>query len=108
MPDSLSVQIERFVDDAFPGFVECSLLDADGAIHLFLEKVPVVTTEKLRKDDGYPRPGYLACTVEQELRDPSGLPLLQVNTVHPWGIESLAGEKRFLVRASQVRSDRAV
>jgi hypothetical protein len=108
MSDSLAVQVERFVDEAFPGFVECSLLDAEGATHLFVEKVPVVTAENLNKDDDYPRPGYFACAVEQELRDSSGLVLLQVNTMHPWGIESLDGKSSFLVHASQVRSDRAV
>ncbi len=108
MPDSLAVQVDRFVDEAFPGFVECSLLDAEGATHLFIEKVPVVTTENLRKDDSYPKPGYFACAVEQELRDSSGLVLLQVDTLNPLGIESLDGKSRFLVHASQVRRDRAV
>jgi hypothetical protein len=108
MPDSLEVQVERFVDEAFPGFVECSLLDAEGVTHLFIEKVPVVTTENLQEDDVYPRPGHFACSVEHELRDSSGRLLLRVNTMHPWGIESLEGKSRFLVHASQVRSDRAV
>lgn len=108
MPDSLEVQVEGFLDEAFPGFVECSLLDAEGAKHLFIEKVSVVTAENLQKDDGCPRSGYFECVVEQELRDSSGLVLLQVNTMHPFGIESLDGESRFFVHLSQVRSDRVV
>lgn len=39
----LAVTITRLVDDAFPGWVECLLLDAAGNQHWFTEKVPVVS-----------------------------------------------------------------
>lgn len=41
---AISVQITRFVDDSFPGFVECTFVDALGETHVFIEKVPVVST----------------------------------------------------------------
>lgn len=42
---TVSVQIVRFVDDYQPGIVECQLLDAEGAVHFFIEKVPIVAAE---------------------------------------------------------------
>ena len=44
---AVRVQVVRFVDDSFPGFVECELIDAHGRRWLFVEKGPVVTTEHL-------------------------------------------------------------
>jgi hypothetical protein len=103
----LSIQIDRFVDDHQPGFVECSLIDAHGTRHLFLEKVPVVTAEHLWSDSTYPSPGVIACRIERELKDQTGQTLLQVNTELPWHVESTTGETRFVVQIGQVRSDHA-
>ena len=38
---AVSVQITRFVNDHFPGFVECVLSDALGKNHAFVEKAPI-------------------------------------------------------------------
>ena len=40
---AVRVNISRYVDESFPGWVECSLVDAYGYDHVFVEKVPVVT-----------------------------------------------------------------
>ena len=103
----LVVQIDRFVDDHQPGFVECSLVDAHGTKHVFLEKIPVVTTETLWPGSAYPRPGAIACQVEREFKDPAGITLLQVSTELPWHVESTTGETRFTVQAGQVRRHRS-
>ena len=42
-----SVQIIRFVDSSFPGWVECELIDADGKRHVIRDKVPILTAETL-------------------------------------------------------------
>lgn len=101
---AVTVQIERFVDDHFPGFVECRLVDALGYSHLFIEKVPVVTTENLGSDSSYPCAGTIACEVESELSDEQGRKLLRVNTGRPWSVESTEGLSSFLVLSSQVVS----
>jgi len=44
---TLAVQITRYVDDHFPGFVECTFQDAEGKTHVFVEKVPIVSQEEL-------------------------------------------------------------
>lgn len=54
---NLEVTIVPFVDDHFPGFVECVLVDADGRRHEFIEKGPVVSAAKLQAGSVYPQPG---------------------------------------------------
>lgn len=107
MASFLSIQIDRFVDDHQPGFVECSLVDAHGTKHLFLAKVPVVTAENLASDSAYPKQGVIACQIESESKNPTGQTLLQINTKLPWHVEFTSGETRFIVQAGQVRTDSA-
>jgi hypothetical protein len=40
----LAVWIVRFVDQHFPGWVECEFIDAEGRRHTVRDKVPVFTT----------------------------------------------------------------
>lgn len=95
---TLQVQITRFVDDAQPGWVECRLVDAAGAVHLFVEKGPVVCAHPLDRRSDYPQSGGIACTRV----DRAGLTRVVVDTESPWGVASIAGEHRFTVRAEQV------
>jgi len=98
----MSVQIERYVDDAFPGLVACMLSDADGCRHEFIEKVPVVSSNDLRADSSYPQPGYIACVVEHEWMDTAGRKLLRINTQAPWDIASVSGVTVFNVLEVQL------
>jgi hypothetical protein len=98
----LAVEIVRFVDDHFPGFVECVLCDASGFTHRFVEKAPVITPESLDGASHYPRPGAFACVVDEAWTDSRGRSLVRVRTDEPWGIESTAGQACFVVLASQV------
>ncbi len=100
--DALQVTIERFVDDNFPGWVKCSLVDADGCMHQFIEKAPVVSTEHLMLNSAFPRPGYIACLVKDEWTDELGRQFVRVGTVKPWGVESIAGEAIFTVLRDQI------
>lgn len=98
----ISVQIERFVDEHQPGFVECRLVDADGRSHQFIEKLPIVTSANLWSDSSYPQAGTIACEIESESIDAAGRRLVQVSTERPWSVESTEGISRFLVLSSQV------
>jgi hypothetical protein len=89
----IRVSIVRFVDAHFPGWVECSLIDAAGVEHLFVEKGPVVSSEALRTDTAYPRPGVIACTVVAENTDKPET--VTVDTDQPWGVASTEGRSRF-------------
>lgn len=99
---ALSVTIERFVDDEFPGVVECVLVDSDDCAHRFFEKAPVVSTADLSIDSIFPQPGYIACLIQDEWMDGRGRQLVRVDTVKPWGIESTAGETTFTVLREQI------
>ena len=100
---ALSVEISRFVDDSFPGFVECALVDALGARHVFVEKSPIVSSEALLSTSEYPRPGAIPCEVQEEWQDLGGRSLVKVTTERPCGVESISGQSRFVVLSSTVR-----
>jgi hypothetical protein len=102
---SLVVQVERFVDDYFPGFVGCALTDADGVRHEFIEKVPVVSTSDLMSSSLYPQAGHIACIIEEEWMDELGRRLVRVTTEKPWSVESVAGKTRFTVLEEQIFTD---
>ena len=98
----ISIQIERFIDDHQPGFVECRLVDANGQSHMFIEKLPIVTSANLWADSSYPQAGTIACEIESESIDAAGRKLVQVSTERPWAVESTEGVSRFFVLSSQV------
>ena len=100
---SVSVAISRFVDEHFPGFVEFVLVDALGARHTFVDKVPIVTEAALQSGSTYPHPGTLPCEIVGEFCDASGRLLVQVSTARPCGVESTAGAYTFSVLAAQVQ-----
>jgi hypothetical protein len=99
---ALPVTIERFVDDEFPGVVECVLVDSDDCAHRFVEKAPVVSTVDLPFHSIFPQPGHIACLIQDEWTDERGRQLVRVDTVKPWGIESRAGETTFTVLREQI------
>ena len=100
---AIDVQIQRYVDDHFPGWVECGFIDAEGHEHIFVEKAPVISAENLFPDSVYPRQGFINCEVEKTWVDDAGRLLALVNTKGPWSIESTAGATQFVVLASQIK-----
>ena len=101
---NVAVQIVRFVDGGFPGWVECELVDAAGHHHVMKDKVPIFTAEDLDADGPYPTPGFVACEVVERYQNEKGQELVRVSTVKPYNIESTAGVSEFTVSASVVRS----
>jgi hypothetical protein len=99
---AVAVRITRFVDDHFPGFVECELVDAAGVSHIFVEKVPVVTTEELSSSSCYPCAGLIACQVLAQWADADGVWHSRIDTSKPCGVESSAGVTEFVVASSQI------
>ena len=97
------VQITRFVDENQPGWIECALVDAAGISHIFVEKVPIVTTEDLRSTSSYPCDGVIACEVLAQWDGADGQGLSRIDTSKPWGVESNSGLTEFVVPTSQLR-----
>ena len=96
------VIISRYVDDSFPGFVECRLVDALGHEHVFVEKVPVVTEADLVAASSYPQSGVICCEILGTAESDNGRQLVHIDTEKPDGVESLAGRSRFDVFPEQL------
>lgn len=94
---ALRVTILRFVDDHQPGFVECTVHDAHGREHRFVEKAPVVSAEALGPDSTYPCAGVIACTVVDQLGE-----VATVDLEHPWGVETTRGERLLRVKRERL------
>lgn len=97
------VEISRFVDEDPPGFVECTLIDAQGNRHAFVEKLPVVTCANLWAASRYPQPGVIRCRIEARWQDERGRAVVQVSTELPDHVESTSGQSSFVVLTAQVR-----
>ena len=96
---SISAEIIRWVDDYQPGIVECSFTDAHGREWRVIEKLPVVTLERLDSQSKYPRPGFLAC---QQLSAEDSEGIVTVTTDLPWHINAVDGASEFDIRAHQL------
>ena len=99
--NSVKVEITRLMDEGQPGWVECKLVDAYGREHLFVEKVPVVSSENLDASSAYPQPGSIDCEVI-ERKFIGGVEIVTINSAKPWAIESVDGEEVFCVRSDQL------
>ena len=99
---TVAVEIARFVDASFPGWVEFVLLDARGAKWTFVDKVPVITREDLTEASKYPRPATIECEVVAEPSGSQPAGLATIDTSRPWGIKAKDGTSRFVVHQSQL------
>ena len=99
---AVKAQIRRYVDNSFPGWVECAFSDAGDHEHLVVEKVPVLTMENLTGDNAYPLPCAIACSLLNERLADDGRVVLIVDTEVPWGIESITCQTQFEVFREQV------
>jgi hypothetical protein len=97
----LAVQIRRIVDDSFPGWVECSFVDAAGSLHLLVEKIPVVTRARIDSKSALPQVGFVEC-VEIGRRSASGRVVVSIDTDAPLRISSTTGLTHFEVGAEQL------
>ena len=100
----LRVRIVRYVEDYFPGIVECKLVDAGGRVHTFIEKGPVVSDQWPGPEDKYPMNGIIRCEVLERWHDPDGRDLVRVTTEQPDYVETKDGVAEFVVLCSQVIS----
>ena len=78
--------------------VEFELRDVAGDVHRFVEKVPIITTERLDSTSVYPVAGELDCTVIAADDD-----TVTIDTTTPWHVESVAGLARFTVARDAIR-----
>ncbi len=92
---SVEVEITAVVDTAFPGFVEFELVDARGSRHAFVDKAPIVVSERTVGSLELPCRGHLRCQVVERHRD-----TVVIGTSAPDSVESTTGQTRFAVLTS--------
>jgi hypothetical protein len=100
----LTILITRYVDAAFPGFVECVLTDVAGKQWRIVEKVPVLTLLNLDANSAYPQPIVIACRIVARHLSPDGKEVVTVDTAEPYGIASICGETCFTVHPSEIEA----
>ena len=101
---AIRVPIVRWVDDYFPGWVECFLTDAYGTVWSIVEKLPVVSSEDMREIGQFPPTGFIACAVIGKSVNAQGQTLCRISTKKPWGIEAVDGTATFTVRKEQTET----
>jgi hypothetical protein len=97
---SVAVEVTRFVDANFPGWVEFVLHDAYGTKWTFVDKVPVLSSEALSEASDYPRPAMIECEVVPDLSVSADL--VKIDTSRPFGIEAEDGTSTFVVHRAQL------
>jgi hypothetical protein len=100
--DQLAVQIVRYVDHAFPGWVACVFEDAEGRRHELIDKVSIFSDVMLDETSMYPQAGGARCTILGRWSDFNSRKLVRVSTIKPDGIESTEGLSEFVVLSTQV------
>lgn len=101
----LRLQIVRFVDEAFPGFVAGEFSDASGTTHTVIDKVPGLARGDLWSDSRYPQPGVAACVVLKYWEDAEKGPLALITLARPWGLADTNDEAEFVVLQSQIAEE---
>ena len=79
----VQVTITRFVDEAQPGWVECTLTDIHSQSHSFVEKAPVVSKANLDARSLYPQQGIIACEIFITWLDITGREVVTIDTSSP-------------------------
>lgn len=101
----IRAKITRWVNDAFPGFVECRFTDRFGREWVAIEKVPVLTNKELRSDTRFPQSVLIACRVVARRHDEAGREFADITIETPWGLEAADGTTSFQLYAEQLQSD---
>lgn len=99
---AVRAKISRFVDPSFPGWVECRVVDALGHEHVFVEKVPVLTTDYCDEASSYPKDGFIACIEVGRHSSDDAPQSVRIDTERPWGVVSTAGKSQFDVLPEQL------
>jgi hypothetical protein len=78
------------------------MIDANEHAHLFVEKIPMVTTAYLDFASHLPRAGFIPCVVVgRKVRDDER-PHVLIDTQTPWGVQSTTGRTQFEVLSEQL------
>lgn len=99
----VNVQIVRFVDSSFPGWIECLLTDTSNREWFFVDKVPIFTNQNMHEMSRYPQHGEIACEMIRSWVGQDGRKRCMITTERPWGISAKEGETEFEVFYDQLK-----
>ena len=99
---AVKVEIVKYIDDSFPGWVECKLIDAWGELCFFETKVPIVSHQSIDQNSKFPQDGEIGCESQKRWRDENGREIVTIDTEKPWDIESRDRRCRFDVLPVQL------
>ena len=92
----IRASIVRWDSDDNPGFVECRFTDRFGKEWVFVEKLPIVSSDSvLDGTSSYPQPAWIACEIVSHGRDELNREIVEVDTERPDGIWSVDDVSRF-------------
>ena len=92
----IRASIVRWDSDYFPGIVECRFTDRFGKEWIFVQKLPMVSSDSsLDSKSSYPQPAWIACELVSHDRDDVNREIVEVDSERPWGIRSVDGVSRF-------------
>jgi hypothetical protein len=97
----VKVEIIKYTDAHFPGWVECNLIDANQIKHCFIDKVPIFTAANIDAETSLPQPGSIGCVLIKTKKCEDGREILTIDTGKPWGITSDNGQNMFEVFSEQ-------
>lgn len=97
----LRVSIDRWINSDFPGWVECSFIDAFGVKHEIQDKAPIFTSEHISEKSKFPQTGAIRCEVTVISAAVSNSVYI-VDTADIDGIQSVEGKTEFTVKYSEV------
>lgn len=92
--------VTKWIDDAFPGWVEARLVEADGRVAVLTDKVPVFGLDGVTMDTQLPVPVTLACEIVRRERDGHDREVAVVALSH--GITDQEGRNEFRVNSDQI------
>ena len=101
---AIIVEITKFIENSFPGWVECELIDAMSKKHIFHEKIPIVYEEYLDENSIYPQKGLIMCEILRTFFDDNKRKIINVTTEKPLYIETLDGINEFDILENQIVS----
>ncbi len=82
--------------------VECSFIDTWGYNQIFIEKIPVVTSNNFDIYAEFPQNGVIACEIIKSWRDKDNREFVSIDTSKPWGCEIIDEISRFDILKTQL------
>lgn len=101
--NAVKCEVVRWLsDEPQPGWVEASMVDAQGRRWSFFDKPAIFSDEGIGQSSEFPLPGMIRCEIVSANQGDGCVEVLEIR-LHD-GVESAEGSTRFIVRADAVIS----